>query len=68
MTQQTLNVDGMSCEHCVQTITKAVGEAAGVQNVTVNLAGKNVSVDYDESAISLEEISDKITNAGFEVK
>lgn len=68
MAQQTINVEGMSCEHCVQTITKAVGEAAGVQNVSVNLEAKNVSVDYDETAISLEDISAKITEAGFEVK
>ena len=68
MAQQTINVEGMSCEHCVKTITKAVGEAAGVQKVSVNLDAKNVSVDYDETAISLEQISAKITGAGFEVK
>ena len=68
MVQQTINVEGMSCEHCVQTITNAVVEAVGVQKVTVNLDGKNVSVDYDETAVSLEEISARITAAGFEVK
>jgi len=67
MTRQTISVGGMSCEHCVETITKAVGEAPGVRKVSVNLDEKNVSVDYDETAISLKEISANITAAGFDV-
>ena len=68
MTQQTISVGGMSCEHCVQTITKSVGEVAGVKAVSVNLEDKNVSVDFDETVVSLEEISSNIVGAGFDVK
>ena len=68
MTQQTISVGGMSCEHCVQTITKSVGEVAGVKAVSVNLEDKNVSVDFDKTVVSLEEISSNIIGAGFDVK
>ena len=68
MAQETLNVSGMSCGHCVETITKAVGKVAGVNNVKVNLDENNVFVDFDESAVSLDNISAQIVEVGFEVK
>ncbi len=66
MTHQTINVEGMSCDHCVQTITKAVKAVQGVKEVSVNLEGKQVSVDYDEREGVLKEITGAITEAGFQ--
>jgi copper chaperone len=68
MAQETLNVEGMSCGHCVETITNAVGKVAGVNKVEVNLEEKSVFVDFDDSKISLEKISTGIIEVGFEVK
>jgi len=67
MTVHTLLVDGMTCGHCVETVSKAVGELTGVQSVSVNLDTKEVSVDLKEGEISLETISAKISEVGFEV-
>ena len=66
MTHQTLNVDGMTCDHCVQTVHNALKEIAGVQKVSVNLERKKVSVDYDELQVGLEVIRSKIKEVGFE--
>ena len=66
MTHQTLNVDGMTCDHCVQTVHNALKEIAGVQKVSVNLERKKVSVDYDELQVGLEIIKSKIKEVGFE--
>ncbi len=66
MTHQIINVEGMSCDHCVQTITKAVMDVQGVKEVSVNLEGKQVSVDYDERDGVLKEIKGAITEAGFQ--
>ena len=66
MTHQTLNVDGMTCDHCVQTVHNALKEIAGVQKVSVNLERKKVSVDYDELQVGLEVIKSKIKEVGFE--
>ena len=68
MAEETVTVEGMSCEHCVETITKALVRVAGVRKVFVNLEEKNVFVDYDDAATNLEEISDHIAAVGFEVK
>lgn len=38
MEQITLNVQGMSCNHCVNAIEKNVGGLDGVKKVNVSLA------------------------------
>ena len=67
MTIQTLLVNGMTCGHCVETVSKAVEALPGVQSVSVNLDTREVSVDLSEGETSLEKISAKITEVGFEV-
>jgi copper chaperone len=67
MTQESLKVDGMTCQHCVQTITDALGEIAGTNKVAVDLDKKKVQVDYNEEETNLQEISDKIVEIGFEL-
>ncbi|MCC7363767.1 MAG: heavy-metal-associated domain-containing protein [Dehalococcoidia bacterium] len=56
MATQTLefNVTGMTCGHCVQSVTNAVGELPGVADVKVSLEGKSATVQgesLDEKAI-----------------
>jgi copper chaperone len=40
--KQTLNVEGMSCSHCENTVKKSVGDLNGVDSVNVDLEGKKV--------------------------
>ncbi len=67
MTQKVLKVEGMTCQHCVQTITQAIGKLEGTNKVEVNLDKKEVKVDFDEGEISLEAITSQIIEAGFEL-
>ncbi len=67
MQDLSIEVMGMSCDHCVQTIQKAVGAIAGVQQVNVDLDKKEVSVVIDESQTEREVITAKIVEVGFEV-
>jgi copper chaperone CopZ len=48
-----IEVDGMSCAHCVASITKAVQPLPGVTGVTVDLAAAAVTVtgEPDEAAV-----------------
>ena len=68
MTHRVIQVDGMTCGHCVETVTQAVQSLQGIQKVTVDLDKKQVTLDYDEQKIGLAGISAKITEVGFEVK
>ncbi|MBI4383352.1 MAG: copper ion binding protein [Nitrospinae bacterium] len=66
MANKKFKVEGMSCNHCVETIRKAVGALAGVRNVSVDLEKKEVAVDYDERRTGLELVCATINEAGFE--
>jgi len=66
MKTEQINVDGMSCGHCVETIENAVGKMGGVNQVQVSLENKKVSVDFDEGQTTVDAIKEKIVEAGFE--
>lgn len=67
MNQTVLKVEGMSCSHCVNAVTKAVTALAGVSGVNVDLEGKTVTVDYEEEKVSLENIAEAIEDEGYDV-
>ena len=67
MASQTLNVEGMTCDHCVQTIKGTVNSLVGVHRVEVDLENKQVAVEYDKVLVELDSITDKIVEIGFEV-
>ena len=67
MIQETLKVEGMTCQHCVETITEALGEIVGTNKVEVYLDKKEVQINYNEKETNLKEISNKIVEMGFEV-
>lgn len=67
MENVVINVEGMSCSHCVSAIQKSVGELDGVKGVTVDLKGKTVTVDHDASKISLGSIKSTIEDLGYDV-
>jgi copper chaperone len=66
MTITTYQVEGMTCGHCVSSVTAEVGKVAGVSEVKVDLATKAVTVTsggpIDESLISAA-----VTEAGYEL-
>ncbi|WP_068620278.1 copper ion binding protein [Paenibacillus tuaregi] len=66
MNKVTLQVEGMSCGHCVNSVEKALREAGA--SGKVNLAAKSVEVEYNEAEISLETLKEAIEDQGYEVK
>jgi copper chaperone len=67
MQKTVLKVDGMSCEHCVKAITKAVGALNGVGGVQVDLKAKTVSVEHDPAQAPLDKIKAEIEDQGYDV-
>lgn len=62
-----LQVEGMSCQHCVDSIVKGLGSLNGVIGVTVDLESKQVTVDYNAEMVTLQAIKDEIEELGYEV-
>lgn len=64
---KVLNVEGMSCMHCVNSVKNSVGALSGVNKVDVDLASKKVTVVYDSEKVNLDSIKDTIDDAGYKV-
>ncbi len=60
-----LKVEGMSCNHCLQTIESALTEL-GVKG-KVNLVEQTVNIDYEDSNISISQIKTTIEEKGYEI-
>lgn len=67
MEKTVLKVDGMSCDHCVKAITKAVGALDGVNGVIVDLDAKSVTVTHDPAKAALDKIRFEIEEQGYEI-
>ncbi|MGG1554347.1 copper ion binding protein [Paenibacillus ferrarius] len=65
MQQITLKVSGMSCGHCVNSVEGAV-KALGASG-KVDLAGGTVTVDFDETKLSVDAIKEAIEEQGYDV-
>ncbi|WP_255153168.1 heavy metal translocating P-type ATPase [Halorarius halobius] len=60
-----INIQGMSCANCSQTITDAVKSLDGVSDANINFATDEGSVEYDPDETSLARIFDAIEDAGY---
>ncbi|MBN2739165.1 MAG: copper chaperone CopZ [Spirochaetales bacterium] len=67
MINSEIKVEGMSCQHCVMAVNKAVKALAGVESVEVSLENKLVAVQYDENLSSLESIYEAIEDQGYDI-
>jgi copper chaperone len=61
-----LKVKGMSCQHCVMSVTKALTQLEGIKNVQVDLAKGEVRFDNTKDVAS-NRIAKAIEVAGYEV-
>jgi copper chaperone len=61
-----LNIEGMTCEHCVRAVDGRLRRTPGVQVEKVVVGA--VDLRYDRSKISLDEISEVISDEGYTVE
>ncbi len=63
---KTIKIKGMSCQHCVMAVTKALSTIDGIENVRVNLETQTAS--YDETRpVDMALIKDVVKKAGYDV-
>jgi copper chaperone len=62
----TIKIKGMSCNHCVMAVTKALNEIEGIKNVKVDLA-KGEAVFDEIKPIDMDLVRKGIKKAGYEV-
>ena len=67
MAQVTLKIQGMTCNHCVTRVAKALKAVPGVQDAQVDLRKAEAMVTYDETKVALEKLSFAVIEAGYTV-
>jgi len=65
MADTTIKVEGMSCQHCVMRVTKALQGLSGIQDLDVQIGA--VKLRFDEHSLKKEDIEKAIENAGYKV-
>ncbi len=63
----TINVDGMSCNHCKMAVEKAAGTVPGVTAAVVDLEKKELAVSFTDGHEDLEAVKKAVTDAGYTV-
>lgn len=64
---QKYNINGMACAMCAGNVKNALSQAAGVESVKVNLADKNATITFDDTATTPEKLQSVIKEAGYEM-
>jgi copper ion binding protein len=66
MTVTTYAVRGMTCGHCVNSVSAGVGALSGVKDVSVDLAAGMVTVT-SEAALDIDAVRAAVTESGYEL-
>lgn len=66
MAEVTYTVSGMTCEHCVRSVTEEVSQIAGVSHVAVDLPTGQVIVASDVP-LDIEDVRAAVEEAGYTV-
>lgn len=62
MSERVFTVEGMTCDHCVQAVTREVSAVPGVAAASVDLASKQLTVQGDATDAA---IADAVEEAGY---
>jgi copper chaperone len=60
-----LRIEGMSCGHCVEAVTRALQSLEGVSRVRVTLEGKRAAVEHAQSAPPLARMIEVVKEEGY---
>ncbi|OXB67626.1 hypothetical protein ASZ78_016749 [Callipepla squamata] len=61
-----INIEGMTCHSCVQSIEGVISQKAGVKSINVSLANRNGTIEYDPLQTCPEDLRSSIENMGFD--
>lgn len=62
----TIKIKGMSCNHCVMAVTRALEEIDAIKNVRIDLK-KGEAVFDEVGLVDMDTIREKVKKAGYEV-
>ena len=67
MITKTVEIEGMTCGHCVKWVTEALMGVKGVADAQVSLESRDAIVEMDETVVTDEAIFDAVRRIGYAV-
>ena len=67
MATTTIKVQGMTCNHCVMRVAKALKAVPGVQDAKVDLQKAEATISFDAAKVTPEKLSVAVVEAGYKV-
>jgi len=65
MTTEKIIIENLKCHGCANTITKGITGMEGVNHVSISHEDSSVTVDFDETGLTREEIVKKLARMGY---
>jgi copper chaperone CopZ len=67
MRTMVLDVSGITCDHCAQSIERAVAMVDGVNDAVADTMSGTVRVNLEEDKCDVPQLIDAVRRAGFQV-
>ena len=67
MTTSNYTVTGMTCEHCVRSVTEEVGAIDGVTDLKIDLATGSLTVTTADAPVDDAAVREAVSEAGYSV-
>ena len=61
-----LNIQGMTCDHCRDSVEKALKNHPGVLDATVHLGSGTAEVNYEEGSVAPEQLVAEVKATGYQ--
>lgn len=65
MATKSFNIEGMTCTACAKAVERATKKLDGVSDSNVNYATEKLSIHFDDSKVSVENIQAAVEKAGY---
>ncbi len=65
MATTNYTVTGMTCEHCVRSVTEEVSAIPGVTDLEIDLATGALAVTTADAPVADDAVRDAVTEAGY---
>lgn len=65
--EKTINVEGMTCTGCEDSIQRALGRLEGVVDAKADHEAGTVAVRFDADVVGNDDLEERIRAAGYEV-
>jgi len=66
-TEKTLQIQGMTCSACANTIEKGLSKIDGVEKANVNFAMKSTTITYDPQKTNVNDFTERVEKLGYHI-